>query len=183
MDAIPQYHIQHMTLYLYNLSHNPVASSYDLYAFGFSSCPYVRTAFWFHQPCVQWRYTHERAILKIPSASSTLTSWKPSMLELRDMVETLGTVHVQSCVFQPSNNALLCTFVERWQLDKNNFHMPFSEMMITLHDVDLILGIPVCGTLVNTVHTHGQLRSIVNNDFDVRYIGMGNDFFLRGGIR
>ncbi|CAN0925827.1 hypothetical protein LINGRAHAP2_LOCUS34975 [Linum grandiflorum] len=37
-------------------------------------------------------------------------------------------------------------FIERWQPDTNTFHMPFGEMIVTLHDVWYILLVLICGT-------------------------------------
>lgn len=73
--------------------------------------------------------------------------------------------------------ALLSTFVEKWQPDMNSFYMLFGEMNITLHDVELILGVPTYGIAIGTEHTRKQLLSIVNSDFDVWYIGTSNDYF------
>ena len=44
--------------------------------------------------------------------------------------------------------ALISAFVERWQPDMNTFHMPWGEMTIMLHDVQLILGIGIEGSLL-----------------------------------
>ncbi|CAI0432476.1 unnamed protein product [Linum tenue] len=48
-------------------------------------------------------------------------------------------------MMQHLDTTLITTFVERWQLDTNTFHMPFGEMSILLHDVHHILRIPVEG--------------------------------------
>ena len=45
------------------------------------------------------------------------------------------------------DSALNTTFLERWQLDINTFHMPWGEMTIMLHDVQHILGIGIEGSL------------------------------------
>ena len=49
------------------------------------------------------------------------------------------------------NQALVSTFVERWQPKTNTFHLPFGEMTITLDDVSAIIGIPVVGTPVHAL--------------------------------
>lgn len=43
----------------------------------------------------------------------------------------------------------MSAFVERWQPEINTFHMPFSEMTITLDDIGTILGILVMGRSVS----------------------------------
>ncbi|XP_056685727.1 protein MAIN-LIKE 1-like [Spinacia oleracea] len=46
---------------------------------------------------------------------------------------------------------LISAFVERWQPDTKTFHLPFGEMTIMLHDVFMIVGIPIEGRPVSTV--------------------------------
>ncbi|KAK9083754.1 hypothetical protein Scep_030225 [Stephania cephalantha] len=38
--------------------------------------------------------------------------------------------------------------MERWHPETNTFHLPFSEMPITLDDVSILLNIPVVGKVV-----------------------------------
>ena len=38
---------------------------------------------------------------------------------------------------------LLTAIVDQWRLETHNFHLPCSEMTITLQDVALIFGIPL----------------------------------------
>lgn len=82
-------------------------------------------------------------------------------------------------MFQHPYTVLLSAFIERWQLDMNNFHRPFGRMTIILHNAELILSIPTYGP-VDTKQTPEQLLGIVNSDFDIRYTMMGNDYFQCG---
>ncbi|CAI0420235.1 unnamed protein product [Linum tenue] len=59
------------------------------------------------------------------------------------LVERTGLRKLLDCSIQHLDGPLLVAFVERWQPDTNTFHMPFGEMTITLHDVAVLLGIPV----------------------------------------
>lgn len=43
------------------------------------------------------------------------------------------------------NCPLILAFIERWYPETNTFHLPFSEMAISLNNVHRILGIPVIG--------------------------------------
>ena len=43
---------------------------------------------------------------------------------------------------------LISAFVEQWHLETNSFHFPWGEMTITLHDVFMILGLPIDGRSV-----------------------------------
>lgn len=98
------------------------------------------------------------------------------------MANTSGLVYLQSLMFQQLHSAVLSAFVERQQHDTNTFHMPFREMTITLHDVELILGLSAYGTPFDTDHIREQLFGIINNDFVVRYTSAENDSLARGGI-
>ncbi|CAI0389843.1 unnamed protein product [Linum tenue] len=59
------------------------------------------------------------------------------------LVERTWLRKLLDCSIQHLDGPLLVAFVERWQPDTNTFHMPFGEMTITLHDVAVLLGIPV----------------------------------------
>ncbi|CAI0392538.1 unnamed protein product [Linum tenue] len=59
------------------------------------------------------------------------------------LVERTGLRKLLDCSIQHLDGPLLVAFGERWQPDTNTFHMPFGEMTITLHDVAVLLGIPV----------------------------------------
>ncbi|XP_012834554.1 PREDICTED: uncharacterized protein LOC105955382 [Erythranthe guttata] len=59
-----------------------------------------------------------------------------------------GLYPLARCYLQGLDIPLLFAFVERWQPETNNFHMPWGEMTITLHDVQMILGANVEGRVV-----------------------------------
>lgn len=48
--------------------------------------------------------------------------------------------------------------------------MPFGEMTVTLHDVDLILDIPIYDDVVYTKFSQGEIVQMLSSDFgrDVR---------------
>ncbi|KAI5675218.1 hypothetical protein M9H77_06168 [Catharanthus roseus] len=71
-----------------------------------------------------------------------LTGWELTDSQAGPLASGSSLTHLRSCIFEHANAALLSAFVERWQPDTNSFHMPWSEMTITLHDVELILGVP-----------------------------------------
>ena len=56
-----------------------------------------------------------------------------------------GLTGVLDFDFGKIDHFLVGTFVERWQPETNNFHFPFGEITITLHDVALIIGLPIEG--------------------------------------
>jgi len=49
--------------------------------------------------------------------------------------------------------------VERWRSDTHTFHFPLGETIVTLEDVELILGLPVDGEAVTGITT-GDLVSL-----------------------
>ncbi|XP_012849889.1 PREDICTED: serine/threonine-protein phosphatase 7 long form homolog [Erythranthe guttata] len=59
-----------------------------------------------------------------------------------------GLYPLARCYLPRLDAPLLFAFVERWQPETNNFHMPWGEMTITLHDVQMILGDNVKGRVV-----------------------------------
>ena len=53
---------------------------------------------------------------------------------------------------------LITAFVERWRLETHTFHLPDGEMMITLQDVEVIMGLPIQGeALVGPLKELGQM--------------------------
>ena len=43
------------------------------------------------------------------------------------------------------DHALITVLVERWRVETHSFHLPHSEMTITLQDMEVIMGVPVDG--------------------------------------
>ena len=43
------------------------------------------------------------------------------------------------------DHALITALVERWWSEMHSFHLPHSEMTITLQDMEVIMGVPVDG--------------------------------------
>ncbi|KAK9105010.1 hypothetical protein Scep_021854 [Stephania cephalantha] len=52
------------------------------------------------------------------------------------------------CLYWKGNKELISAFVEQWQPETNTFHLPFSEMSITLEDINILLKISVMGKVV-----------------------------------
>ena len=44
--------------------------------------------------------------------------------------------------------SLLSALVDRWRPETHTFHMPFGEIIVTLKDVAMIMGLPIRGTPV-----------------------------------
>ena len=69
-----------------------------------------------------------------------------------------GLSQLARCTYRFVNKLLISSFVERWQLETNTFHMTVGEMTLTLDDVGTILGLPIVGKSVsvsNVIDHHG----------------------------
>ncbi|KAL3619209.1 hypothetical protein CASFOL_036779 [Castilleja foliolosa] len=93
----------------------------------------------------------ERGPLKIYTRAADLKEWTGfdpvgEMTEYTLLKDT-GLAHLHEMTYRVADSALISAFVERWQPDRNTFHMPFGEMTITLHDVFYMMGLPVDGAV------------------------------------
>ena len=66
-----------------------------------------------------------------------------------ETVHRSGLAPVISCSHRVASRPMLSTFYERWQPETTTFHLPFSEMTITLDDVASILHIPITGSMIS----------------------------------
>ncbi|KAK9162475.1 hypothetical protein Syun_003377 [Stephania yunnanensis] len=77
-----------------------------------------------------------------------LQSCHPDAQALQRFIQRSGLAPLIDCSYSKGNKEVISTFVERWHLETNTFHLPFSEMSITLEDVSILLNIPVVGKAV-----------------------------------
>ena len=96
----------------------------------------------------------ERPLLKCINHGQKTIGWLENILEgknaeFRDSIARSGLSPLITTSYRFINRNVVSAFVERWQPETNNFHMPYSEMIITLDDVGTILGIPVTGKSVS----------------------------------
>lgn len=68
--------------------------------------------------------------------------------EWSDTVKGTGLGHLQHCMSEQYNVALINAMIERWAPETNTFKMPFGAMTITLHDAHYLLGLPIDGAAV-----------------------------------
>ena len=61
------------------------------------------------------------------------------------IVRLLGLDLLQMVPSIKLDHSLITTFVEQWCLETHSFHLPHGEMMITLQDVKVIMGMPIEG--------------------------------------
>ncbi|CAI0427140.1 unnamed protein product [Linum tenue] len=80
--------------------------------------------------------------------TNSLKDYKFQSQGAATLVEKAGLRKLLDCSIQHLDGPFLVAFVERWQPYTNIFHMPFRETTIMLHDVAVLLGIPVDGHMV-----------------------------------
>ncbi|XP_012850965.1 PREDICTED: serine/threonine-protein phosphatase 7 long form homolog [Erythranthe guttata] len=85
----------------------------------------------------------------VPNPSCRLTWPGPDNYYCVSLLESTGLYHLRYCSLSQHNNPLIEAFIERWQPDTNNFHMPFEETTITLHDLHYIMHLRVSGQRPN----------------------------------
>ena len=61
------------------------------------------------------------------------------------IVRLLGLERLHMVPSIKLDHALITAFVERWRPETHSFHLPHGEMMITLQDVEVIIGMPIEG--------------------------------------
>ena len=65
-----------------------------------------------------------------------------------DIVKRVGLKGLYRTPCREIDHNLIMAFVERWQPETHTFHLPHGETMITLQDVEVILGIPIDGEAI-----------------------------------
>lgn len=68
------------------------------------------------------------------------------------MVKGSNLFPLTTCNYHTIDKGLLSTFVERWHIKTNTFHLHVGEMMITLDDMASMLHIPITDTFYNLEH-------------------------------
>ena len=76
-----------------------------------------------------------------------------------DIVKRVGLEGLYRTPCREIDHNLITAFVERWRPETHTFHLPYGETMITLQDVEVILGIPIDGeAIVGTTEKHGLMN-------------------------
>jgi hypothetical protein len=60
------------------------------------------------------------------------------------------------------NATAITAMVDRWRTETHSFHLPCGEMMVTLKDVAMILGLPIRGCpITSRVDSAGWCERVV----------------------
>jgi hypothetical protein len=74
------------------------------------------------------------------------------------------------------NATTITAMVDRWRPDTNSFHLPCSEMTVTLEGVAMILGLPIRGrpvtARVDSARWHERVVVFVGRESPVRVPGV-----------
>ena len=65
-----------------------------------------------------------------------------------DIVKRVGLKGLYRTPRREIDHNLIMAFVERWRPETHTFHLPHGETMITLQDVEVLLGIPIDGEAI-----------------------------------
>jgi hypothetical protein len=68
--------------------------------------------------------------------------WYVPLLHQTNLLAITEIIHRGMSVF---NATTITAMVDRWRPETHSFHLPCSEMMVTLNDVTMILGLPIRG--------------------------------------
>lgn len=66
------------------------------------------------------------------------------------------------------NHKMLNAFMEIWKFETSSFHLPYSEMSITLDNVSCLLHLPINGRFLD----HGRVTKDDTIEMMVKYLGV-----------
>ena len=80
----------------------------------------------------------------------------------------LPFVTMARCGIPTYNSCALTALVDRWHVETHTFHVPCGEMTITLEDMAMINGLPLCGKPVTGKIEAHKFRDMVEELLGVR---------------
>jgi hypothetical protein len=80
----------------------------------------------------------------------------------------LPLAHLITSGLPMMDSATLTALVDRWHLEIHTFHLPCGETTVTLHDVAMILGLPIDGTPISRTMSPGGWRDSVGAAIGLR---------------
>ncbi|GMP63753.1 hypothetical protein CsSME_00025321 [Camellia sinensis var. sinensis] len=100
-----------------------------------------------------WNGADEKGPLKYHNHSSKIHLWLwweyGNNATFVNIVEISRLAHLAHCTYRFVNKIVVSSFIKRWQLETNTFHLTIGEMTITLDDVATILGFPIVGKSIS----------------------------------
>src|SRR3954464_5537319 len=97
--------------------------------------------------------------------------FKPAAQWFNDHVRGSGLSGLCMTGYTTISTGMQGAFVERWHKETSSFHLPVGEMMITLHDVQCLLHLPIRGPLL----THSKIQRVEAIDWMMLYLGMEHE--------
>jgi hypothetical protein len=79
---------------------------------------------------------------------STVMAIDERYVPLLHQVNLLAVANIVCCGMPVFNATAITMMVDRWRSKSHSFHLSCGEMMVTLEDVAMILGLPIRGRLV-----------------------------------
>nr|XP_043639165.1 serine/threonine-protein phosphatase 7 long form homolog [Erigeron canadensis] len=96
-----------------------------------------------------------------------LTKKKSTLCEkVMRHIKNVGFEGVLVSVVHKVDHPLITALVERWRPETNTFHFPIGEVTVTLHDVQVIWGLPIDGPAVTGKIKMMTLAEHIDHTFD-----------------
>ncbi|XP_028065469.1 protein MAIN-LIKE 2-like [Camellia sinensis] len=115
--------------------------------------PLILKSFKSHVATTIWNGADEKGPSKCHNHSSKIRSWlwweQGNNATFVNIVEMSGLAQLACCTYCFLNKIIVSSFVERWQLETNTFHLTVGEITITLDNVATILGLPIVGKSIS----------------------------------
>ena len=84
--------------------------------------------------------------MKLASHGRKVEKFGSPALEIECIVVATCLSSLITCSLETGDKGILSAFVERWNKETNNFHLPIGEMSITLDDVASLLLLPIASS-------------------------------------
>ncbi|XP_028113887.1 protein MAIN-LIKE 2-like [Camellia sinensis] len=115
--------------------------------------PSILKSFKSHIAAAIWNGADERGPLKCHNHSFKIRPWpwweQGNNATFVNIVEMSRLAQLARCTYRFVNKIVVSSFVKRWQLETNTFHLIVGEMTITLDDVATILGLSIVGKSIS----------------------------------
>ncbi|KAK9157337.1 hypothetical protein Scep_003911 [Stephania cephalantha] len=129
-----------------------------------------------------------RGFLKCINHCYRISAWKtitqhPEKERVAKLINDFGLVPLGYISYDRGNKVYISGIIERWQPETNTFHLPFGEIMITLENVWVLLGILVTSkTVVVPFKDRKSLIAMVSRLLEVSVTDADEEIKTRSGL-